>query len=49
MVFLTDLYKYGLGYTSVMLTAQIALNNIIILPSYPDMSEHPKHIYLFLE
>ena len=39
VVFLTDLFKHGLGYASIC-SARSALNNIIILPSFPDISEH---------
>ena len=39
MVFLTDLYERELGY-ALICSAQNALNNIIILPSYPDISEY---------
>ena len=40
VVFLTYLFERGLGYASIC-SARSALNNIIILPSYPDISEHP--------
>ena len=40
LVFLTDLYEHGLGYSSIC-SAQSALNNIIISQSYPDISENP--------
>ena len=39
VAFLTDLFEQGLGYASIC-SARSALNNIIILPSYPDISEH---------
>ena len=40
IVFFTDLFEYELGYAS-RCSARSALNNIIIFPNYPDISDRP--------